>query len=175
MFQERSDNFVTRPARRRRSQRRSGLDAWNGMMGHCAPTPYHERRICQQDAGSTLSTRESALVRENPIREAGEAAAGDADAKDATNKALIEGRIVLEGVDDGANFLTRFRSGDAADAIEVAMEKFRPQAVNEKRDGLDLRLHGIPENRFCKAVLGVFEAGTIGGSEVVMRVHVTSF
>jgi hypothetical protein len=112
-----------------------------------------------------------AVVHQNFAGHFHEAPAGDAHAKEAAEKSLLESGIVFEGVHDGPHFLFRLRTGNAPDAIEIAPEEARAQPVDEKRDGLYFRMYRIPEKAFFERFLGVFESRAKGGFEVVSGVH----
>jgi len=113
----------------------------------------------------------SAFPRQHPGGETREAAAGDAHAQEAADESALEGRIVLERVHNGANFLFRLRGGNAANAIQVAVEKTGPDAIDEQCDGLDFRMHGIPKHAFLEIVLRLGEPGAKCGFEVLSGFH----
>ena len=95
-----------------------------------------------------------------------EAASGNAHTQKAAEKAALERGVVLERVDDGADFVLRFRGGNAADAVQVAREKFRPEAADEKGDGFCFRMQGVPKNALLEIFLRVIEQGAKRGFEV---------
>jgi hypothetical protein len=128
------------------------------------------RRFAKASTGGTALPG-LALADQDAGGEAGETAAGNAHAQEAAEESALKAGIVLERVDDGADFVFRFRGGQSADAIEVGREKFRPQATDEKCHRLHFRMHGAPENAFFEIFGRGIKPVAKSGFEVLRGVH----